>query len=178
MDDLETLQQQLQQAQHTAVRLALEKKTEEAIAYTIKEFRPRSLALIEKAKRFYEQQAKLLEKGRIELTEKVDSYTLTLILAALFAIIVRLNDRNPSQPRYYSRTAGKYRSTVVVFSRNSRHHHTGRIERSRDRGGSKRDNRYRGGGETNRAARKPESEVRFRQRAESFECIPGGTQVG
>ena len=90
LDDLETLQQQLEQAQQQAVRLALEKKTEEAIAYTIKEFRPRSIALIEKAKRFYEQQAKLLEKGRIELTEKVNSYTLTLIIAALFAIIVGL----------------------------------------------------------------------------------------
>ena len=90
VDDLETLQQQLEQAQQQAVRLALEKKTEEAIAYTIKEFRPRSIALIEKAKRFYEQQAKLLEKGRIELTEKVNSYTLTLIIAALFAIIVGL----------------------------------------------------------------------------------------
>lgn len=90
LDDLETLQQQLEQAQQQAVRLALEKKTEEAIAYTIKEFRPRSIALIEKAKRFYEQQAKLLEKGRIELAEKVNSYTLTLIIAALFAIIVGL----------------------------------------------------------------------------------------
>ena len=90
VDDLETLQQQLEQAQQQAVRLALEKKTEEAIAYTIKEFRPRSIALIAKAKRFYEQQAKLLEKGRIELTEKVNSYTLTLIIAALFAIIVGL----------------------------------------------------------------------------------------
>ncbi|SFH35621.1 Four helix bundle sensory module for signal transduction [Nitrosospira sp. Nsp14] len=90
LEDLETLQQQLEQAQQQAVRLALEKKTEEAIAYTIKEFRPRSIALIEKAKRFYEQQAKLLEKGRIELAEKVNSYTLTLIIAALFAIIVGL----------------------------------------------------------------------------------------
>ncbi len=90
LDDLETLQQQLEQAQQQAVRLALEKKTEEAIAYTIREFRPRSIALIEKAKRFYEQQAKLLEKGRIELAEKVNSYTLTLIIAALFAIIVGL----------------------------------------------------------------------------------------
>jgi len=90
LDDLETLQQQLEQAQQQAVRLALEKKTEEAITYTIREFRPRSIALIEKAKRFYEQQAKLLEKGRIELAEKVNSYTLTLIIAALFAIIVGL----------------------------------------------------------------------------------------
>ena len=90
LDDLETLQQQLEQAQQQAVRLALKKKTEEAITYTIREFRPRSIALIEKAKRFYEQQAKLLEKGRIELAEKVNSYTLTLIIAALFAIIVGL----------------------------------------------------------------------------------------
>lgn len=90
LDDLETLQQQLEQAQHQAVRLALEKKIPAATEHTIKEFRPRSMALIEKAKRFYEQQAKLLEKGRIELTEKVNSYTLTLIIAALFAIIVGL----------------------------------------------------------------------------------------
>ena len=55
------MQQQLQQAQHTAVQLVLEQKHEEAITFTIKEFRPRSLALIEKAKRFYERQSKLLE---------------------------------------------------------------------------------------------------------------------
>ncbi len=90
LDDLETLQQQLEQAQHHTVRLALQKKTDAATEYAIQEFRPRSVALIEKAKRFYEQQAKLLEKGRIELTEKVNSYTLTLIIAALFAIIVGL----------------------------------------------------------------------------------------
>ena len=59
--DLETLQQQLQQAQQNSVRLALEKKNEEALAHTIKEFRPRSIALIDKATRFYERQAKLLE---------------------------------------------------------------------------------------------------------------------
>jgi hypothetical protein len=51
--DLETLQQQLQQAQQNSVRLALEKKNEEAHAHTIKEFRPRSIALIEKDNRFY-----------------------------------------------------------------------------------------------------------------------------
>lgn len=90
LDDLETLQQQLEQAQHHTVRLALQKKTDAAIEYAIQEFRPRSVALIEKAKRFYDQQARLLEKGRIELAEKVNSYTLTLIIAALFAIIVGL----------------------------------------------------------------------------------------
>ena len=90
LDDLETLQQQLEQAQHHTVRLALQKKTDAATEYAIQEFRPRSVALIEKAKRFYDQQARLLEKGRIELAEKVNSYTLTLIIAALFAIIVGL----------------------------------------------------------------------------------------
>jgi len=88
--DLETSQQQLQQAQQNSVRLALEKKNEEALAHTIREFRPRSIALIEKATRFYERQAKLLEKARAELDEKVSFYTLTLTAAALFAVIVGL----------------------------------------------------------------------------------------
>jgi methyl-accepting chemotaxis protein len=90
LNELETQQQQLQQAQQNAVRLAFDNKNEEAIAYTIKEFRPRSIALIEKATRFYDQQAKLLDKGRTELTERVSSYVLTLIVVALFAVIVGL----------------------------------------------------------------------------------------
>ena len=93
LEDLEELQQQTEKAQQQAVRLALENKEETkkaAIDYTIREFRPRSLALIQKATRFYDQQAKLLEKGRIEVAEKANSYTLTLIIAALFAIIVGL----------------------------------------------------------------------------------------
>lgn len=93
LEDLEELQQQTEKAQQQAVRLALENKEEAkkaAIDYTIREFRPRSLALIQKATRFYDQQAKLLEKGRIEVAEKANSYTLTLIIAALFAIIVGL----------------------------------------------------------------------------------------
>jgi CHASE3 domain sensor protein len=52
VNELESLQQQLTQAQHGAVRLALDQKNEEAIEYTIREFRPRSLALVEKAKQF------------------------------------------------------------------------------------------------------------------------------
>jgi methyl-accepting chemotaxis protein len=93
LEDLEELQQQTEKAQQQAVRLALENKKEAkeaAIDYTIREFRPRSIALIQKATRFYDQQAKLLEKGRIEVAEKANSYTLTLIIAALFAIIVGL----------------------------------------------------------------------------------------
>ena len=93
LDDLEELEQQTEKAQQQAVRLALENKKEAkeaAIDYTIREFRPRSIALIQKATRFYDQQAKLLEKGRIELAEKVNSYTLTLIIAALSALIVGL----------------------------------------------------------------------------------------
>jgi methyl-accepting chemotaxis protein len=90
LNDLEVLQQQTEKAQQQAVRLALETKNEEALAFTIKEFRPRSIALIEKATRFYDQQAKLLDKGRTELTERVSSYMLTLIVVALFAVIVGL----------------------------------------------------------------------------------------
>ena len=86
VNELESLQQQLTQAQHVAVRLALEQKNEEAIEYTIREFRPRSLALIEKAKHFYERQLKLLDKGRIDLAEEVRLFTLTLVIVSLFAI--------------------------------------------------------------------------------------------
>jgi methyl-accepting chemotaxis protein len=90
LEDLEVLQQQTEKAQQQAMRLALEMKTEEAIAFVIEEFRPRSTALIEKAMHFYDQQGKLLNKGRIELSEKVSSYMLTLIVVALFAVIVGL----------------------------------------------------------------------------------------
>lgn len=86
VNELESIQQQLEQAQHEATRLALEHKNEEARAYTMKEFRPRSLALIEKAKNFYEGQLRLLDKGRIDLAEEVRLYTLVLIIVSLFAI--------------------------------------------------------------------------------------------
>jgi methyl-accepting chemotaxis protein len=95
VNELESLQQQLQQAQHEAIRLALkqtrEQKNEEAIDYTMKEFRPRSIALIEKAKNFYEGQTKLLDKGRIDLAEEVRLYTLTLVVVSLFAIFAGMS---------------------------------------------------------------------------------------
>lgn len=90
VNQLETLQEQLEQAQQQAVRLVLEKKHDEALAFTIQEFRPRSLALIEKARLFYEQQSKLLDKGRTELGEKVSFFTLALIAVSLFAILAGL----------------------------------------------------------------------------------------
>lgn len=90
VDELENLQEQLEQAQQRAVRLAMEKKYEEAITFTIKEFRPRSLALIEKARRFYEQQSRLLDKGRAELGEKVELFTRTVAVVSLFAVLAGL----------------------------------------------------------------------------------------
>jgi methyl-accepting chemotaxis protein len=86
VNELESLQQQLKQAQHESIRLALEHEDKDATNYTMKEFRPRSLALIEKAKSFYEGQAKLLDKGRIDLAEEVRLFTLTLVIVSLFAI--------------------------------------------------------------------------------------------
>lgn len=86
VNELESLQQQLKQAQHESIRLALEHEDKDATNYTMKEFRPRSLALIEKAKSFYEGQAKLLDKGRINLAEEVRLFTLTLVIVSLFAI--------------------------------------------------------------------------------------------
>ena len=90
VNELESLQEQLEQAQHRAVRLAQEQKHEEALAFTIKEFRPLSLALIEKARLFYERQSKLLDKGRIDLTEKVGFFTVMLTAVSLFAILAGL----------------------------------------------------------------------------------------
>lgn len=90
VNEMASLQEQLKQAQHNAVRLSLEQKHEEALAFTIKEFRPLSLALIEKAGRFYERQSKLLYKGRVDLKEKVDFFTLTLTVVSLFAVLTGL----------------------------------------------------------------------------------------
>lgn len=91
LDDLEELQRQTEKAQQQVLRLALETKYDEARKLTIEEFRPRIMTLIDKATRFYDQQAKLLDKGRTELAEQVRSYMLTLIVAALFASIVGLS---------------------------------------------------------------------------------------
>jgi methyl-accepting chemotaxis protein len=91
ISEMESIQQQLLQAQQEVLRLAAEQKTEEAIAYTMKEFRPRSLALIEKAKNFYEEQTKLLDKGRINLAEEVRLYNLTLVIVSLFAIFAGMS---------------------------------------------------------------------------------------
>jgi methyl-accepting chemotaxis protein len=91
VNDLESLQQELQRAQHDVLQFVLEQKKEDAITHTIKEFRPRSLALIERAKRFYERQSKLLDKGRIDLTEEVRHLTLILVIASLFALLAGLS---------------------------------------------------------------------------------------
>jgi methyl-accepting chemotaxis protein len=91
ISELESIQQQLLQAQQEVLRLAAEQKNEEAIAYTMKEFRFRSIALIEKAKNFYEEQTKLLDKGRINLAEEVRLYTLTLVIVSLLAIFAGMS---------------------------------------------------------------------------------------
>lgn len=90
VNDMESLREQLEQAQQHTVRLALEQKNEEAIAYTVKEFRPRSFALIDKAKHFYERQSELLAKARIDLAENVRFFTLTVGAIKLLAILAGL----------------------------------------------------------------------------------------
>ncbi len=88
--EFESFQEKLERAEHETVRLALEGKIEEATAYTINHFRPLSFALIDKAMQFHDRKFKLLEKGRVELTEKVNLFTLTLTVVSLFAIFVGL----------------------------------------------------------------------------------------
>ncbi|MGH8762583.1 MAG: MCP four helix bundle domain-containing protein, partial [Nitrosospira sp.] len=63
VNEMASLQEQLKQAEHNTIRLSLEQKHGEALDVTIQKFRPLSLALIEKAGRFYERQSKLLYKG-------------------------------------------------------------------------------------------------------------------
>ncbi|MBA2658897.1 MAG: MCP four helix bundle domain-containing protein [Nitrosospira sp.] len=88
--DFESLQEKLEQAEHEAVRLALEDKIEEATAYTINEFRPLSFALIDKAAQFHERKSRLLDKARVHLTERVRLFTWTLAAVSLFTILVGL----------------------------------------------------------------------------------------
>jgi methyl-accepting chemotaxis protein len=88
--EFESFQEKLEQAEHETVRLALEGKIEEATAYAINHFRPLSFALIDKAMQFHERKSQMLEKGRAELAEKVNLYTLTLALVSLFALLTGL----------------------------------------------------------------------------------------
>ncbi|MBA4142977.1 MAG: MCP four helix bundle domain-containing protein [Nitrosospira sp.] len=90
VDDLESLQEELGRAQQRAIRLALEQAHEEARAFTIDEFRPRSVALIEKARRFYEQQSTLLGKRRGELEKDVNLLTIAVVGVSLLAILTGL----------------------------------------------------------------------------------------
>jgi methyl-accepting chemotaxis protein len=90
LDDLESLHQQLEGAQQQAVRLVLEQKPTEALAFVINTFRPLSLALLDKAKRFYEQQSVLLERRKIEVAEKARFFTIVLGAVSLVAVLVGL----------------------------------------------------------------------------------------
>jgi len=90
LDELSSLHQQLERAQQQAVQLSLEQKPEEALAFVINTFRPLSRAFIDKAKHFYEQQSAILERRKVEATEKVKSYTTVLAVVSLFAVLVGL----------------------------------------------------------------------------------------
>src|SRR5690242_21417123 len=90
LDELESLHEQLEEAQRQAVRLSLEQKLDEALAFVINRFRPLSLAFIDKTKHFYEQQAGIVESRKIEVAEKVKSYTVTLAVVSLLAVFVGL----------------------------------------------------------------------------------------
>jgi CHASE3 domain sensor protein len=90
LDDMESLHEQLERAQQGVIQLTLEQKSEETLAFVINTFRPLSHALIDKAKRFYEQQTVLLERRKIELADKVSFFTITLAVVSLFAVLVGL----------------------------------------------------------------------------------------
>lgn len=90
LNELESLRQQLEGAQQQAIRLSFEQKPEEALAFVINTFRPLSLAFIDKAKRFYEQQSAILESRKTEAMEKVKSYTTALVAVSLFTVLVGL----------------------------------------------------------------------------------------
>ncbi|HKX52298.1 MAG TPA: methyl-accepting chemotaxis protein [Nitrosospira sp.] len=90
LNELESLRQQLEGAQQQAIRLSFEQKPEEALAFVINTFRPLSLAFIDKAKRFYEQQSAILESRKTEAMEKVGSYTTALVAVSLFTVLVGL----------------------------------------------------------------------------------------
>ena len=90
LDDMESLHEQLERAQQGVIQLTLEQQPEKALAFVINTFRPLSLALIDKAKRFYEQQTVLLERRKIELADKVSFFTITLAVVSLFAVLVGL----------------------------------------------------------------------------------------
>jgi len=90
LNELESLHQQLDEAQQQAVRLSFEQKPEEALAFVINTFRPLSHAFIDKAKRFYEKQSAILESRKTEAMEKVRSYTTALVAVSLFTVLVGL----------------------------------------------------------------------------------------
>ncbi|HET7061418.1 MAG TPA: methyl-accepting chemotaxis protein [Nitrosospira sp.] len=90
LDTLESLHQRLEAAQQQALQLALAQKPEEALAFVINTFRPLSLALIDKAKRFYEEQSLLLERRKTELAENVRFFNILLLAVSLFAVLVGL----------------------------------------------------------------------------------------
>src|SRR5690606_25481382 len=87
---LESLQGELERMQHAAIRLALENKPDEARVFVGKEFRPLAVTFIDEARRFYEQQSKLLDKGRADISEQVGFLTLVLAAVSLFAILAGL----------------------------------------------------------------------------------------
>lgn len=90
LNELQSLHQQLEEAQQQAVRLSLDQKPEEALAFVTNTFRPLSLAFIDKAKRFYEQQSAILESRKIEAADKVSSYATALVAVSLFTVLVGL----------------------------------------------------------------------------------------
>ncbi len=88
---LQSLHEELKQAQGTVAGLVREQKREEARTFVGEKFRPLSAALVDKARHFHQWQSLLLEKRTSEVTEKVNLYTYMLGIVSLLAILVGLS---------------------------------------------------------------------------------------
>jgi len=90
LEEIAALQAKNEQSQDRVIELARQGKHAEALALGIKEVRPISRALDDKAERFRERQLKLKTEGRAELAATVNLFMLTMAIVSAFAIIAGL----------------------------------------------------------------------------------------
>lgn len=87
VNDIADLQVRHKQAQDKVIALARQGKPAEALTLGIKEVRPLTHELIDKAKHYRERQIKLSTEGRAEVTATVNRLSTTMTIISIIAII-------------------------------------------------------------------------------------------
>jgi methyl-accepting chemotaxis protein len=87
LDEIAALQVKHEQGQEKVIELVQKGKSSEALAHGIKEVRPLTYKITDKAKAFYEREIKLETEGRAEVNSTVKRFNIVMVFISLFGLV-------------------------------------------------------------------------------------------